>query len=227
MKAYLTIAVVVASLALAIPARATVWTYEQESLTCVYPPCPFPITVAATITLADGTTFADMPTLSSRSPGPYNFGNLEALRVKWGNVPGLDLATLAAFTPTCTNPVILPGPVASCLLGFPDWRIGPGGIRFIDQGDNFEFNISVAPDDTAAIFAAADAGGCADNCLTTGIFVEAPEPTSLWLFVVGLLLLGANRAVPVITRLKRAVPPSDRKAHRRARQLSAGLRVPD
>jgi hypothetical protein len=194
MKVYLAVSALVATWAFAEPACANVWTYEQESLTCVYTPCPLPVTISATITLADGTTFTDMPTLSSRSPGPYNFGNLEALRVTWGNVPGLDLATLAAFTPTCTNPTISPGPfpLPSCLEGFPGWRIGPGFISFIDQGDNFEFNISVAPDDTAAIFAAADAGGCVDNCLTTGIFIEVPEPTSLSLFAVGLLMLGVG-----------------------------------
>jgi hypothetical protein len=184
MKAYLAVPALIASLTLAEPAHATVWTYEQESLTCVNAPCSIPVVIQATITLADGTTFANLPTLSSKTPGPYDFGNLEALYVSWSR---FGIATLADFIPSCTTP----GP---CLSGFPDWRISSGSIFWVDQADSWDFEIGVAADGTATVIGAADFGaGCLDTCVTTGEFEKIPEPASLSLFAVGLLLLGASR----------------------------------
>ena len=190
------------ALILATPAQAGVWVYQQETFAYTQPTSEPPRTLEATITLADDATLADLPTLSTGQHGDFgtvgNFGPLLALSFSQPFIvpPAGPVAsrttTLADFIPYSTA-----CPHLNCIYG---WSISPGHSFFGDVSNSYDFEITIAADDSATILASSDFPGCFYHCVTTGRFVNVPEPSSLPGYAIGLLLLLAVR------RMRRTTP---------------------
>jgi hypothetical protein len=155
----------------AAPARATLFIYEQTSASVPG------LSITASMSINGGVS--DLPTLNQSSV-PIDFGNLLAFELL---APNGMTYTLADF-------------VAPFNLDaqFPQWRISPGEIFFIDANDSSDFHVLFGPGtiqfDTDRPSVPPD---CSQTgaCVSTGHWTAAaiPEPSGPALVLFGLFAL--------------------------------------
>jgi hypothetical protein len=161
----------------AAPASATLFVFDQTSTTVPG------LSVTASISVQDGD-FSGIPTISTLigSPTP--------------TLP-IDFGTLLAFDLRSLGPAFVTGDISqfyACVqcLG-PYWLISPGG--FINFGCcNTENYMIEGFGRDSTIQVDSDAGPCHEDsnpvCIVTGNWDPVPEPSTIWVLVMGLGLMG-------------------------------------
>jgi len=153
------------------PARATLFIYEQTSASVAG------LSITASMSINGG--ISDLPTLNQSSV-PIDFGNLLAFELL---APNGVTYTLADF--------VAPFNFDS---QFPQWRISPAEIFFIDANDASDFHVLFEPPtiqfETDGPSFPPDCSRTGE-CVSTGRWVAAAiaEPSGKTLILIGLLAL--------------------------------------
>lgn len=166
--------VLVGSLLLPGPARATTYAYDQTSASV-------PGLVISGLITVNGNLF-DLPDTSSTA-NPIDFGNLLAFQISAPNALARSY-TLNDFVATQTD---------GRYAGFPNWTIGGGpGIDFINAVDTEHFIITGG---SIAINSDYD-GIChmTGTCFAQGNWDPVPEPSTLATFAIGAAWLWVTAA---------------------------------
>lgn len=153
----------------AVPARATLFVYDQSSASVPG------LSISASLTVNGG--LSDLLTMN-QSTAPIDFGNLLAFNLL---APDGVTYTLANF-------------VAPSSLGFPLWSISPDGIWFNNTQSDFaiSFAAGTIKFDTDAPSNPRDCG-ITGRCATAGHWDAIAEPGGTALILTGLSALGLWR----------------------------------